>query len=204
MNGHFDCGFQVLTDFKGVKFGKVSGDFRCENNQLTTLEGAPQIVGKHFYCSANQLTSLEGAPHSVGGDFYCSDNQLTSLEGAPHSVGVTFYCNNNQLTTLEGAPQRVGGAFYCNGNQLTSLVGAPQIFGGYYYCGSNPVSSGTLKGIFELMKNGMGYQQAVDEFWPEMGDEDRAVLYKQMTNLSPEDIRKYKAMTTYSNIKNYL
>ena len=50
----------------------------------------------------------------------------------------------------------------------------------------------------------MGYQQALEEHWPEMEDEDRAVLYKQMTDLSPEDERKYKALATYNNIKNYL
>jgi hypothetical protein len=50
----------------------------------------------------------------------------------------------------------------------------------------------------------MGYQQALEKRWPEMGDEDRAVLYKQMTDLSPEDERKYKALATYANIKGYL
>ena len=27
-----------------LKFGKVTGDFLCSNNQLTTLEGAPREV----------------------------------------------------------------------------------------------------------------------------------------------------------------
>ena len=32
-------------------------------------------VGGNFYCSDNnQLTSLDGAPNNVGGDFYCYDN----------------------------------------------------------------------------------------------------------------------------------
>ena len=225
VEGQFYCHFQGLTDLKGVRFGKVSGDFGCESNQLTSLEGAPhsvggnfvcyknrltslegapQIVGKNFDCNKNQLTTLAGAPHSVGKNFNCRDNQLTTLEGAPHSVGVTFYCDDNQLTTLDGAPKTVGLGFNCNNNQLTSLEGAPQSVGVDFRCRGNQVSEGTLKGIFELMKNGKSYQQAVDEFWPDMTDEDRGLMYKQMSSLSPEDERKYKALATYGNIKNYL
>jgi hypothetical protein len=96
----------------------VEGDFYCDNNQLTTLEGAPQTVTKGFSCSRNQLTSLEGAPQTVGRDFFCSYNLLTSLEGAPQTVQGNFRCYHNQLTTLEGAPQTVGGIFYCDAFQL--------------------------------------------------------------------------------------
>jgi hypothetical protein len=145
-----------------------------------------------------------GAPQSVGRSFYCIDNQLTSLEGAPQTVGVSFYCNGNQLTSLEGAPKKVAGGFYCNDNELTSLVGAPQTVGRGFDCGSNPVSETTLKAIFALMKSGMAYQQSLEKCWPEMGDEDRVLMYKQMPNLPPEETRKYKALATYSNIKGYL
>ena len=37
VEGSFYCSGQGLTDLKGVKFGKVSKDFECYNNQLTTL-----------------------------------------------------------------------------------------------------------------------------------------------------------------------
>ena len=183
INGVFYSHEQGLTDLKGVKFGKVSGD---------------------FVCSYNQLTSLEGAPRSVGGDFHCGDNQLTSLVGAPQSVGGNFRCEANELTSLVGAPQRVDGSFECSDNQLTSLEGAPQIIKKSFNCDGNPISSGTLKAIFALMKKRKPYQQALEEHWPEMSNEDRALMYKEMTNLSPEDVRKYKALATYNNIKNYL
>jgi hypothetical protein len=122
-----------------VKFGRVTGYFSCSDNQLTSLEGAPQSVGNYFYCSNNKLTSLKGAPQSVGGGFYCNDNQLSSLEGAPQSVVDIFDCSHNQLTSLEGAPPSVVGSFYCNYNQLTSLEGAPQSVGGYFDCSNNKV-----------------------------------------------------------------
>ena len=99
-DGSIDVKGSVNVNIKNIakipfKFGIVSGNFNCSDNQLTSLLGAPKTVGGSFYCSNNQLTSLEGAPNSVGGDFYCSNNQLTSLEGAPNIVGGNFYCYDN-------------------------------------------------------------------------------------------------------------
>jgi hypothetical protein len=105
-----------------VKFGKVSGNFNCNDNQLTTLIRAPQSVNGAFSCRNNQLISLEGAPQAVGGSFYCGYNQLTSLIGAPQSVGGGFYCHNNQLISLEGLPQSVGGWFYCTWSSTLPLL----------------------------------------------------------------------------------
>ena len=49
------------------------GNFNCSFNNLTSLEGAPEIVGGNFDCAFNKkLKSLEGCPKEVGGDFYYS------------------------------------------------------------------------------------------------------------------------------------
>ena len=141
IEGSFNCFCKNLTDFKGVKFGVVTGDFYCHSNSLTSLYGAPQEVGGNFYCLNNSLTSLVGAPQNVGRDFACSNNSLTSLEGAPQNVGRDFDCSHNSLTSLEGAPQEVGGHFNCFHNKLTSLVGAPQEVGGNFSCDNNSLTS---------------------------------------------------------------
>ena len=165
-------------------FVDVNGDFDCNKQGLTDLKGVKfgDVIG-YFWCHNNQLTSLEGAPQTVGRGFWCHINQLTSLEGAPQSVKGDFRCYDNQLTTLEGAPKSVGGSFWCE---------------------DNPVSITTLASIFALMKKGMVYQQALEERWPKMKDVDRVLMYKEMPSLSPEETRKYKALATYGNIKNYL
>ncbi|MCK9476809.1 MAG: hypothetical protein M0R46_12860 [Candidatus Muirbacterium halophilum] len=139
----FSKGLKVLP----LKFRKVSGDFKCDYNQLISLEGAPQSIGGYFNCISNHLTSLEGCPQYIGGSFYCSSNQLTSLEGAPQRVGGVFDCGYNQLTSLEGGPQNIGGDFYCNSNQLTTLDGGPKRVGGNFYCRDN-----NLKNIDYLLK----------------------------------------------------
>jgi len=135
VKGGFDCSDLGLEDFKGVRFGKVSGSFNCYRNNLTSLEGAPQKVRGKFWCSENKLTSLEGGPQEVGGNFYCDNNNLTSLKGSPQKVRWSFQCCQNELTSLEGAPQEVGGDFMCYYNdQLTSLEGGPQVVGGDFDC----------------------------------------------------------------------
>ena len=98
IEGSFNCCSENLTDFKGVKFGVVTGYFRCSGNSLTSLVGAPQKVGGDFNCHINSLTSLYGAPQEVGGDFYCPNNKLTSLEGAPQEVGGYFSCCDNPIS----------------------------------------------------------------------------------------------------------
>ena len=86
-----------------IDFGKITGDFCCNESRLTSLKGAPIEVGEKFDCSYNRLTSLEGAPQRVGGSFDCGGNQLTSLKGAPQEVGGGFWCDRNpDLHSLDG------------------------------------------------------------------------------------------------------
>jgi hypothetical protein len=122
-----DVNGDVHLEHKGLselplKFGIVSANFYCDNNQLTSLEGAPKKVYGSFYCNHNKLTSLEGAPEEIGTNFDCSYNRLTSLEGAPREVGRGFYCDNNQLNSLQGAPREVGANFRCHNNPLPQLI----------------------------------------------------------------------------------
>jgi hypothetical protein len=124
-----------------VKFGKVTGDFYCSNNKLTSLKGAPQSVGGDFRCNLNKLTSLVDSPQSVGGNFYCRENKLTTLDGSPESVGKDFSCSINKLTSLKGGPQSVGGGFYCDYNELVSLEDTPEIIKGDFDCSSNKLTS---------------------------------------------------------------
>ena len=142
IKGEFDCSKSGLENFKGVRFGVVTGDFDCSFNQLKSLIGAPQKVRGGFYCSYNKLKSLEGAPKEVGGyAFNCCNNQLTSLIGAPQKVGENFLCSKNKLTSLEGAPQKVGGRFDCSCNKLTSFIGGPQEVKRNLRCHNNKLTS---------------------------------------------------------------
>jgi hypothetical protein len=199
VKGDFRCTDQDLTDFKGVRFGKVTRNFYCHNNRITSLEGAPQKVGGSFYCYNSSLTSLEGAPQEVGGGFFCSLNRLTSLEGAPNKVRYSFDCSDNQITSLKGAPTEVGYNFFCSNNMLTSLEGAP-LSGGLkeFEAGGNPVSERTLKGIYKKMLSGMSWPDALSSYWERMRDEEDKILLAQYNpKLSPEEIKGYGALAKF-------
>lgn len=109
-----------------INFGKVTGDFKCSNNRLTTLKGCPSHVGKSFFCDDNHLETLEFSPISVGGGYYCDTNMLISLEGCPEEIKSHFHCQKNRLKSLYGGPKNVGGDFFCQINLLTSLEGCPK------------------------------------------------------------------------------
>jgi len=122
-DGTYDCKGSVYLMCLGltklpIRFRRVEGSFNCSGNQLTTLEGAPEWVGKHFICFSNNLTTLEGGPRYVGTIFDCAHNLLTTLKGAPRWVGEDFNCASNELRTLEGAPEYVGGKFICSDNPV--------------------------------------------------------------------------------------
>lgn len=91
-----------------VKF-EHTRDFHCNNNSLTTLEGAPHSVRGSFDCHNNQLTSLAHSPEYVEGAFWCGFNKLKNLVGAPTSVGDDFVCRGNPLESLDGLPSEIDG-----------------------------------------------------------------------------------------------
>lgn len=126
-----------ITEYKlyklPFKFGKVSGNFDCSNNNLTTLEGCPYEVGGKFWCYGNNLTSLIGGPSEVGGGYHCSYNKLTNLKGSPRELNDYLRCYENQLTSLEGCPN-IKGDFECFLNKLYNFQGIGEI-GGNIDCG---------------------------------------------------------------------
>jgi hypothetical protein len=103
----------LKTDIKGLtKYIKnyPYGDFACNDNVLTTLEGCPSKVIGDFNCNNNSLKNLIGGPTIVDGDYMCSNNPLTSLEGCPRRIENDFYCAElKDLETLEYFPEYVGG-----------------------------------------------------------------------------------------------
>jgi len=90
VNGSFHCDNKNLEDFKGLRFGKVTYYFCCNNNNLKTLDGSPREVGGGFECDHNNLKTLDGSPIEVGGNFTCMRNPLISLEGASLKIKGSF------------------------------------------------------------------------------------------------------------------
>lgn len=85
----------------------------------------PRKISGNFYCFDNQLTSLEHCPIEIGGNFDCSSNQLTTLEFCPSVIGGFFNCYLNRLTTLKDIHRhvkKIGGRFSGHDNRIKSHI----------------------------------------------------------------------------------
>jgi hypothetical protein len=167
---------------------------------LNQKTGLVDIAG-NFSCRHQGLTDFKGIKFgTITGYFSCRNNQLTSLEGSPVSVDGDFVCTHNQLTSLEGAPESVGGGFYCRYNQLTSLMGAPKSVGRYLYFAGNPVSERTILAICKIMKRRMSYTASLLQYWKQMPEEDKLLMYKGNPYLTDDKRRMYELMNRVKGI----
>ena len=142
IEGTFDATDYSLYDLEGIEFGVVSGSFMIAENNLTTLKGCPEVVGKKFTCRENKkLESLEFGPKKVGVDYYCSGCSLESLSGSPEVIEGDFVFSNNLITSLKGGPRTVKGSFIGRLNGLYSLDGSPDIVGGDFALSQNNIES---------------------------------------------------------------
>ena len=99
-DGTIDVAEDIYISYKGLtelplRFNKVSGNFDCSNNQLTSLKGNPRWIGGYFNCTNNRLTSLEFSPEFVGTDFYWVYNDLIDNYCDTEITG-RFYSNKKQ------------------------------------------------------------------------------------------------------------
>lgn len=137
VNANINLAYFDLTEFP-IQFGKVSGNFVCSNNNLTTLKGSPYKVGKDFSCFKNNLTSLEYGPKIVIGSYNCNANLLTTLKGIANNP-INIHCEHNHLTNLFGISKAIKGIINISHNKITTLSGT-QLETEILVCINNPIS----------------------------------------------------------------
>jgi hypothetical protein len=103
-----------------LKFNRVSGNFNCSSNYLTSLLGCPQWVGSDFACSGNKIDSLEFFPKFIGGGIYVYNNKLTSLKGIPKNINY-IDCDNNKIWSFIGIPDNFRGGLLCEFNPIENI-----------------------------------------------------------------------------------
>jgi hypothetical protein len=122
---HAICAKYEIKNYTINSEGSISVDGGVElgRRRLTKLPVRFKEVSGNFWCNSNYLTSLEGCPERVGGRFGCSNNNLTSLEGCPKYINGVFACQNNNIYTFEGIPDytHIGDGFWCYGNLVYNI-----------------------------------------------------------------------------------
>ena len=91
IDGNVKLNFKGLTELP-LQFGRVTGDFFCHENDLTTLEGAPKEVGGGFYCYSNKLITLKWAPEYIDGKV-----EFLSNSDLPREFIIFLELNSNRI-----------------------------------------------------------------------------------------------------------
>ena len=100
VDGNVNLIYMRLTKIP-IKFNKVSGNFDCSRNNLTSLRGCPIVVGGAFFCCYNNLTSLIGSPDSIRKYIMCDSNPLESIEGYNGNFNKLICKNRKKLVEKE-------------------------------------------------------------------------------------------------------
>jgi hypothetical protein len=80
-----------------LKFNRVSRNFSCNLNNITSLEFGPKYVGDNYHCFNNNLTSLEYLPKHIGGFINCRNNIIWSFKGIPDNFRGYLFCERNPI-----------------------------------------------------------------------------------------------------------
>jgi len=116
---NFICSYNKLESLEYAP--RETKNFLCIGNKLTNLLYSPKIIEGIFDISSNNLTTLEGCPNVISGSFNIFGNKLKSLSDGPDVVDGYYNCAYNELTTLEGCPTIVYDTFDCYHNHITDL-----------------------------------------------------------------------------------
>ena len=94
-NDIFVTGNVNITDFDGSKlpfsFGSISGDFKCQDTNIETLEGFPNIVKGNYCLSRNKISNLKNLPYKINGHFWLEEPLLQKVHRIPKYVTGHFY-----------------------------------------------------------------------------------------------------------------
>jgi hypothetical protein len=84
IEGDVEINEEFYLDFKNVKCKKIIGDVYITINKIPLWFKSIEITGNLIY--NNNLTTLEGLPQIVNGYFDCEVNKLTSLDDFPKYI----------------------------------------------------------------------------------------------------------------------
>lgn len=111
--------YELIEDSQYGYVVDVFNDVELSERKLTKIAVKfNEIHNGGFFCQNNLLSSLQGAPHTVHGDVYAGDNRLKNLVGSPRNIKADFFCHANYLTSLKGCSTIIEGYFNADCNNL--------------------------------------------------------------------------------------
>ncbi|WCO01070.1 T9SS type A sorting domain-containing protein [Psychroserpens ponticola] len=160
--GFINIEYQNVSDLTGIEAFINMTSFRCNNNQITSLDLSANTAITYIKCNDNGLTSinLSGLTNLETLDCYnnsltnidvsgftalsnlrCYDNGLTSLNTSGATALEGIWCYNNNLTNLDVSTNTSLLELTCTNNNLTSLNVSGATALEQLYCSENSITS---------------------------------------------------------------
>lgn len=165
--GFINIEYQNVSDLTGIEAFINMTSFRCNNNNLTSLDLSANTAITYIKCDNNGLTSINisGLTDLVTLDCYnnslinidvsgltalsnltCYDNNLTSLNVSGATALEGIWCYNNNLTNLDVSTNTNLLELACANNNLTSLNVSGATALEQLYCSGNSITSIDVSG----------------------------------------------------------
>ena len=87
-----------ITTLVGINWPNSLTELWLNNGKITTLVGGPENISGSFYCDNNELTTLEGCPN-IGDDFHFSNNYVYEFMGIGR-IGGSITCRRNPINNI--------------------------------------------------------------------------------------------------------
>jgi Leucine-rich repeat (LRR) protein len=120
-NGFMNIENLNISDLTGIETFINMNNFRCNNNNLTSMDLSANTALTYLKCNSNNLTSinLSGLTDLVNLD--CYNNSLTNIDVSGLASLLYLKCYNNDLTSLITSGASVLESINCSNNNLTNL-----------------------------------------------------------------------------------
>ena len=133
------------------------------------------------------------------------------MEGAPRKIESDFNCADNYLKDLTGIPNVIGGRISLYGNEISSLKGIDDLETlGYLddhspWFSENRLSRETAVNIIdEMTGKDLKYGDALRKIWETIPDEDKVMLYKDLSGLTDQEAKAYSALGGFLGMRDFL
>lgn len=111
----------------GYTIDTVVGNVVINSCKQKTLEGAPRLVGGYMYVTGHDnITSLKGCPEYIGKLLLIDLPNLRSLKGIAKKVEYGVYMSNVGVRSLEGLPDTIAELQVYECDNITDFRGCAQ------------------------------------------------------------------------------
>jgi len=132
---------QNIADVTGIEDFIGLLDFRCQGNQITSIDLSqnPQVF--RLFCNGNDIDSINVSQNFLMKSLDVHNNEIQNLDVTMMDSLERLACDGNQLSNLDLSQNTLLNWLNCHSNQLTSLDVSQNPLITYLRCHQNQITS---------------------------------------------------------------